>query len=274
VALWGIAAGVYGLVLAIAALTHPIRRRPVACVAAVAYALVSFGAATLTSLFWVNLLVPGGLLLVGYWLGGWFFRSPQSWLEQWLLDTDRAAGAHRWMSRMPRPVAELLEASYVSAYAVVGGGAIFAATFGGDAVTNYWSLVLTAELASYAFLPWLRSRPPRVLESLKGRALALPTSDALALPTSNASQGAPYLRRLNTAILDNASVQANTLPSGHVAGAVAAALGVMAVAPIVGWMLMATAGLIAVAAVAGRYHYAVDCVAGAAVALVVWSVLP
>jgi membrane-associated phospholipid phosphatase len=83
----------------------------------------------------------------------------------------------------------------------------------------------------------------------------------------------PYFRRLNTAILNNASIQANTLPSGHVSGAVAAALGVMPVAPAVGLWLMAIAGLIAVAAIAGRYHYAVDCVAGLAVSLVVWSLM-
>jgi hypothetical protein len=33
---------------------------------------------------------------------------------------------------------------------------------------------------------------------------------------------------------------------------------------------MAAAVLIAVAAVAGRYHYWIDCVAGAAVATLVW----
>ena len=80
-------------------------------------------------------------------------------------------------------------------------------------------------------------------------------------------------RRLNTAILDNASIQANTLPSGHVSGAVAAALGVMPLDAGLGWALMVVAGLIAIAAIAGRYHYLVDCVAGAAVSLAVWSLL-
>jgi membrane-associated phospholipid phosphatase len=108
-------------------------------------------------------------------------------------------------------------------------------------------------LSSYAPLPWLRSRPPRALEA------------------SLAAH--PFFRRLNTAILDNASVQANTLPSGHVSGAVAAAFGILTVNVTAGWAVMIVAGVIAIAAIAGRYHYVVDCVAGAAVAAAVWSVM-
>lgn len=218
----------------------------VALMGAVAYALVAIGAGTLTDLFWVNLLVPGGLLLCGYWLSGPFFRDPQAWLEAWLLRVDRRIAADHWMERLPRILQELLELSYAADYLVIGGGAIYVATFGTEAVHDFWALVLASELASFAFLPWLRSRPPRVLEGT-GRAQ-------------------PRLRRLNTAILDSASVKANTLPSGHVSGAVAAALGVSAVDPMVGAGLMAMAGVIAIAAIAGRYHYGVDCAAGAALA--------
>jgi len=245
---------VYGLVLAVAAVTQPIARRPIALTGALAYALVGFGAASLTN-FWAGLFVPAGLLLAGYWLSGMFFRAPQAWLEQWLLDSDRAIGADRWLERAPRYLGELLEASYAADYVVIGGGAIFAATAGLDALTYYWSLVLTSELACYVMLPWLRSRPPRALEGDRGAAVR------------------PSLRRLNAAILDCASVQANTIPSGHVAGAMAAALGVMPIAASVGWGLMVVAGLIAVAAAAGRYHYFVDCAAGAAVAIIAWSLI-
>ena len=239
----------------VAALTQPIRRRAVALAAALAYTAVALGVGTLAGLFWVNFVVPGVLLLAGYWLSGFFFRDPQPWLEDWLLRVDDGVGAGQWMERMPRLLAELLELSYAAAYVVVGGGAIYAATFGIDAVTSYWTLVLASELASYAPLPWLRSRPPRVIEPASG------------------GMPAPHMRRLNTAILDNASVQANTLPSGHVAGAVAASLAVMSVNPVVGWALMGMAGVIAIAAIAGRYHYVVDCVAGAGVALAFWALM-
>lgn len=253
VAVWGIVAAGYGLVLGFAAVTQPIRHRTLALMAALAYALIAVGSGTLASSLWVNLIVPGALLLTGYWLSGFFFRDPQPWLEAWLVRLDRVVAADRWMNRLPRVAAELLELTYTAVHVVVGGGAIYAATFGTEAVAHYWSLVLTSALASYAPLPWLRSRPPRALESV----------------------GVPglYMRRLNTMILDSASVHANTLPSGHVSGAVAAALGVMAVNPVAGWGGIVLAGLIAIAAIAGRYHYAVDCAAGAAVALAFWSLM-
>lgn len=271
-ALWGIAAAAYGLVMAVAAVTQPIARRPVAVAASLAYALVAAGAATLTASLWINLVVPGALLLGGYWLSGLMFRAPQAWLEEWLLRTDRALGAHHWMSHLPRPVVEFLEACYAADYLVVGGGAILAAATGGTgAVAYYWSLVLTSELASFAPLPWLRSRPPRAFP-LKARPSGLAsTPSGLASPP--AGPPSPFFRRLNVGVLNNASIQANTLPSGHVSGALAAALGVMPIDAGLGWALVVVAGLIAVAAIVGRYHYAVDCVAGAGVSLVVWSLV-
>jgi hypothetical protein len=318
VTIWGLAGAAYGLVLAFAAVTQPVQRRTVGFVASLAFALVSVAAGTLTDAFWVNVLAPGALLLAGYWLSGLFFRDPQPWLEQWLLTVDQTARADQWMDRSPRPIAELLELSYALDYAVVGGGAIYAATFGTDAVAHYWSLVLASELASFAPLPWLRSRPPRVvgdgMPELKpgpsgnpgpsgkpgpagelGPAVepvfrdvagtaddeirAKPGPRAAGPPSAKPPSAKPperrpiALRRLNAIILDGASIQANTLPSGHVSGAVAAALGVLAVDAVVGAWLLAAAGLIAIAAVAGRYHYLVDCITGAAVALVVWWVV-
>lgn len=62
---WGIVAGVYGLVLAAAAISLPIPRRHVAAAVCGAYSLIAFGAGTLTSWFWIQLLVPGALLLCG-----------------------------------------------------------------------------------------------------------------------------------------------------------------------------------------------------------------
>ena len=256
---WAWAAAGYGAVMCLAALTQPVRRRSVAFAASAAYTAVSLGAGSVASLFWVNLLVPGALLLAGYWLSGFFFRDPQAWLEQWLFRVDDTVAAERWLLALPRAIGELLELSYAADYVVIGGGAIYVATFGTNAVAYYWTLVLASELASFAPMPWLRSRPPRAI-----RIVGAPGVPGV--PT-------PYLRRLNTLILDNASVQANTLPSGHVSGAVAAALGVMAVNAVAGWWLMAMAGLIAVGAIAGRYHYVVDCAAGAAVALAFWSLM-
>ena len=96
---WGLVAGGYGVVLALTAIwsqgcrfaldslepvDEPQRGRPDPAVACAAYALVALGAATV-DVFWVHLLVPGALLLVGYWLSGFFFGTPQPWLERWLI---------------------------------------------------------------------------------------------------------------------------------------------------------------------------------------------
>jgi hypothetical protein len=273
---WAVAAAVYGVAMAVAAVAQPIRRRSLAFAASLAYALVALAAGTVGSVFLVAVIAPGLLLLTGYWLSGFFFHAPQAWLEEWLLRVDAAvlgSGRARCATgrgqvvhvarppRAPRWLRELLELSYAADYVVIGGGAIYAATFGTDAVSYFWSLVIASELASFAPLPWLRSRPPRVLEARTGAGVA----------DDHAEPG--YFRRLNTAILDHASVQANTIPSGHVSGAVAAAFGVLAVDPVAGWGMMTMAGVIAVGAVAGRYHYVVDCVAGAAVAAAFWSVM-
>ena len=254
---WAISGSVYGAVLLVAALTMPIARRALVAALCLAYAIGALGAGALPQLPLVALFAPAVLLLTGYWLSGFFFRDPQDWLERMLLSTDRSvfAALHldRRLAASPRWALELLEAAYVGDYVIVGIGAIAAAWVSVDAVSAYWMLVLTSELACYAALPWLRSRPPRALEGPGVLARRRPT-----------------LRILNEAILDRASVQANTIPSGHVAGAVAAGLALMPVSVWMGALLLTSALVIAVAAVAGRYHYLVDCAAGAAVAGVVW----
>ncbi len=253
-AAWGLIAGVYGVFLTLTAIAFSgVPRSAIAIAASAAYACLAFGLGSL-SWFWVHLFVPAVLLLSGYWLPGLLFRDPQPWLEEWLEQTDHAVFTHLGVNRLlrtaPRWILELLEASYTADYLVVAAGALISASAGVGAISRYWTIVLAAELVCYGALPFLRSRPPRALE----------------VPGVMA-QRAPRLRWLNTTILDRASVQANTIPSGHVAGAVAAALAVMSVSTAAGWILMGMAVAIAASAIAGRYHYAVDCVLGAMVAV-------
>jgi hypothetical protein len=258
--LWALSGVIYGAVLLVAAATKPIARRTLVAALSAGYLLVAFGVGALPQVTLVVLVAPAVLLLVGYWLSGFFFREPQAWLERWLLRTDRqvfaAADLDQRLASSPRWILEFLEAAYVGDYVIVGLGAIAAACVSVEAASAYWTLVLTSELACYATLPWLRSRPPRALE----------TPGALA-------RRRPTLRRLNEAILDRASVQANTIPSGHVAGAAAAGLALLAVNVWMGTLVLVSAVLIAIAAIAGRYHYIVDCVAGVAVAGTCWIVV-
>ena len=250
---WAWIAGLYGLVLMIAALVMPIRRRALAAAVCAAFALTALAVGTLGGNFWVQFFAPGLQLLVGYWLSGFFFRDPQPWLERALLDSDahlfRAWGIDRWLPRAPQWILEVLEASYAADYVLIVAGALIVAQYGIDSTARYWTFVLACQFSCYVWLPWLRSRPPRAIEVTRYERSSGP------------------LRRLNVAILDRASVQANTLPSGHVAGALAAALGVFPVSATAATIFLVVAALITIAAVVGRYHYAIDCVSGASVAL-------
>src|SRR6185503_4163707 len=176
------------------------------------------------------------------------FVAQMTRVERWLLGVDERVGLSR--ANCPRLLRDYFELAYVLVYAVVPAGAITLAIGGhADAVPRFWSVVLLAEFVSYAMLPWVQTRPPRAIE---------------AQPLVSTSSS---LRRFNLAVLGRASIQANTLPSGHAAGAMATALAVTSVMPAAGVVFLVLAISIAVATVIGRYHYTVDSVLGVIVAV-------
>src|SRR5262252_11176972 len=69
------------------------------------------------------------------------------------------------------------------------------------------------------------------------------------------------------------SNRSNTFPSGHVAGLLAIALAIVGHAPAAGVVFLVLWASAAVACVVGRYHYIVDAVAGAALAVLVWLIV-
>jgi membrane-associated phospholipid phosphatase len=152
-----------------------------------------------------------------------------------------------------RPAAEFLEAAYASVYALIPVALIIQlAVTPSDSLgpDRFWTTILVTDYICFGCLPWIQSRPPRALEP-----------------------GDPWqssLRRLNLGIVRTASIRVNTCPSGHAAEALAAALLVSnAIAPVFIAMLFAAIAVSA-GAVYGRYHYAVDVIAGWLVAIVVW----
>ena len=197
-------------------------------------------------------------ILLGYWLSGLFFRRPMPRVEHWLAAGDRWI-FDRWglgplIEHAPRVGLELLELAYLSVYLLPPLGFFVARrTDPSLDAAQYWGIVVAAELASYAALPWIQTRPPRALNDhllIEGRHLAI--------------------RRLNTAVLRRGSIQVNTIPSGHAAGALATALAVAQVSPVAGGVFGVIAAGIVLGSIAGRYHYAADSVAGLAIALVIW----
>lgn len=210
--------------------------------------------ATLASVFMVGMpgVMPLVYLLIGYWLPALLVRESNVRFEQQLLGIDRrlfgSDGLATFEQQAPRPVIEYLELAYLLCYAVVPIGFAWLVLAGGDAdaVNRFWSIVLLAAFICYGLLPWIPTRAPRAIE-----------------PSRSVRSS---IRQLNMAVLNRASVQWNTFPSGHTAASVATALAVAADVPLAGMVLGVVAVSIAAGSVVGRYHYAADALAGAAVA--------
>lgn len=213
--------------------------------------------ATLLSVFVVGMphIMPLVYLLVGYWLPALTVSEPNVRFEQRLLHIDRrlfgAEGLTRFERNAPQPLIEYLELAYLLCYAVVPAGyaCLLLAGYGADTIDRFWSIVLLASFLCYGLLPWLPTRAPRAIEPSRGA-------------------GRSSIRQLNMAVLNRASVQWNTFPSGHTAASVATAIAVAEDMPLAGLVLGVVAISIAAGSVVGRYHYAADAVAGALMAIV------
>jgi membrane-associated phospholipid phosphatase len=72
---------------------------------------------------------------------------------------------------------------------------------------------------------------------------------------------------LNLWLLPHASITFATFPSAHVASTMAAALALLCVLPVTGILFLLLSLSIAIGAVVGRYHYAVDVLLGAFTAI-------
>ena len=202
--------------------------------------------------------VPTVYLLQGYWLSGLFFERPMRSVEARLLQLDRRLFALTRLAGLvrhaPRAVLELLELAYLCTYPFIPAtlGLLYASGQRAE-VDRFWIAVLSASFVCYGMLPWLQTRPPRSIE-----------------PAGPIDQRPLALRRLNMAVLDRGSVQVNTLPSGHAATALAAALVVGELLPGLLPVLLAVALTIALTTIVGRYHYMLDTVLGLVVGVAAW----
>ena len=199
-------------------------------------------------------------LLGGYWLSGQFFIRPMTGVEQCLSRIDERlldeTGIRGWYRSAPALVRETFEVAYLLVYAMAPAGAIVLAVSGHpDEVDRFWAIVLLAGFVSYGALPWIQTRPPRCVR-----------------PDRADNRPSP-IRHINVAVLNRASIQVNTLPSGHAAVAFAVGFSVFDVLPAAGGVLLGLATIIVVATVIGRYHYAVDSALGVLVAVGAWILL-
>jgi membrane-associated phospholipid phosphatase len=256
----------FATILAVIAWILPltIRRRVVIAVLAIfailAVALARYSAHILTS-DQVSILrdwLPVVLMLVPYWQTGQMFMGPNEKIQSQLLQMDRSlANLLPRILRMSGRYTRLsMEWAYMFCYPLVPLGlAVLYAAGLRQYTDTYWFIVLVPTYLCYAITPFVPALPPRSI----GR-----QDVVIAAPNTG--------RVMNLWILKYGSIQAISFPSAHVASALAIALVLLHFLPIAGVIFLVIAFWIAVAAVAGRYHYALDVLLGAVLTLIVYGV--
>ena len=204
--------------------------------------------------------IPLALMLLAYKEMGWLapashdHRLEQSWivwdhllLTRWRLRTVIESAGPLLPS--------ILELCYVLVYALpaFSMSMLYAYRKSRDAECLLVVYLLGLFL-SYVQFPFWPSEPPRIV---------FPGEDAPAINT--------LLRQFNHWILGGYGIHTSVFPSAHVSGAFAAAFALKRVLGERPWVyrgVFVYATLVAIATVYGRYHYAVDAVAGVVVGTV------
>jgi membrane-associated phospholipid phosphatase len=203
--------------------------------------------------------LPLALIILAYREMGWLALPHQSHsLEAHWIVWDRLilhGGVKAAIESCGPILPSMLEIAYALVYALAPFSVAVLYLYGRrDRVDTFLFLFALGVLLCYAQLPVWPSDPPRVV--FLGQ--DLPAYDTV-------------FRHFNLWMLGNYGIHTGVFPSAHVAGAFSAAFGMRRALPEHKWVscfLFVMAGLIAVATVYGRYHYAADATAGFAVALV------
>jgi len=198
--------------------------------------------------------IPLALMLLAYKEMGWLappshdHRLEQSWIvwDRLLLT--------RWRLRNVIESAgplfpSILELCYVLVYALPAFSMtmlyVYRKSYDAERLLVIYLLGL---FLSYVQFPFWPSEPPRIV---------FPGEDASAIDT--------VVRQFNHWILGGYGIHTSVFPSAHVSGAFAAAFALKRILGEHPWLYRAVfvyATLVAIATVYGRYHYAVDAVAG------------
>jgi len=198
--------------------------------------------------------LPAFVILLAYFVTGAFYTSPSPRVEAWLARwDDRLIGRTRF-DTVPHAVAFSLDLVYDGCFLMIPAGFAVYLWSGGGSPDRFWTMVSTAEFVSFGTLPWLQARPPWAIESRRG-------IDRTAV------------RRFSLFWVDRTSIHANTFPSGHASASLAVAFALMAVAPAAGAVFTVLALSIAAGSIVGRFHYAIDAIAGLLLAIVIWSTM-
>ena len=254
---WAAASLPYFAYVTVLALLLPgLRRRARlrACTVSVAGLLLA-ALGTYAPAFWLRLvLLPPLTLLVAYWASGFLWVAPMPRVERFFLRSDGQLRVREMAAGAPRVLTEILELAYTGVYPLVPIAFALHMSFSPQPdAERFWTVILVTDFICFGMLPWIQTRPPRMLE--------------------HAAPWRSSFRAFNVRLLGETSIGANTVPSGHAAEALAAALLVGGAAWPVTVSMWLAALAISAGAVLGRYHFALDALAGWGVALAVWLIL-
>jgi len=203
--------------------------------------------------------VPLPLTLAAYREMDWF--TPLAWDHhfelKWIV-WDRSLlygwGFERAIESLGALLPGYLEFCYLLVYAV---GPFLVTMFyvenRRELVNRALFVYLTGTLVAYGLFPYFPSEPPRTFFA---------GSDLPGVMTG--------IRQFNLWIVNGVGIHSSVFPSAHVSSAFSAAWALLRYLPErrrIGWGMLIYATSVAIAAVYGRYHYAVDVVAGFGVSL-------
>ncbi len=206
---------------------------------------------------------PYPLMLLGYREMGWFaqprerFPLEEAWVvwDRVLLNDWGLKAAIEFLGPL---LPSILEIAYSLVYAIVPF-CMAALYLSGrrQRVDAFLFIFIAGIFGAYALFPYFPSEPPRAV---------FPGEDFPSYDT--------VFRRFNWLILGGYGIHTSVFPSAHTSGAFSAAFAMRMLLPERPWVgraLLALAVLIATATIYGRYHFAVDALAGFGVAVAAWS---
>jgi len=243
----------------------PLARILLAWVMAAAIAALAW-AADYNTRGWGTVLrdwTPLGLIPVGYWELQLFATDRVlSWHNAWivwdryLLHDGRLQAAIELLGPL---IPFILEATYFSLYAIPSFCLAALYLYGRrDRIDRFMTRLLLGAFGAYALIPYFPSASPR-----------------LAFPGSDLPHFSSVAHTVNLWVLNHFDISTSVFPSGHVAVAFASAFSMSRALPEkrgLFYFLLAIASVVYIATVYSRYHYAVDGLAGAAIAMLAWQI--
>jgi membrane-associated phospholipid phosphatase len=207
---------------------------------------------------------PLAVMILCYHEMGWFARAQSTHaLETVWVAWDRTLlygwGLKAAIESLGGVAVAVLELAYLLVYALpVFMMAMIYGHRRQDRADEYLTIYILGLCLAYGQFPFWPSEPPRTV---------FPGQDLPDIITP--------IRRFTLWMLSSQGIHTSVFPSAHVSGAVAAALAARRIFRDKPWLRRGVpvyAALVTVATVYGRYHYAVDAVAGIAVGAAAYTV--